>query len=141
MGSADDERALILPLYEEDIAFSKRKLTTGVVRVALTTASHAALVNEELAREDVQVDRVRIDKVVGEMPQTREEGNTTIIPVVEEVVVVERRLVLREEIRITRARSVTRHTETVLLRTQQATVERLQSDDAGHPSRNNPKPN
>ena len=141
MGSADDERALILPLYEEDIAFSKRKLTTGVVRVALTTASRAALVDEELAREDVQVDRVRIDKVVAEMPQTREEGNTTIIPVVEEIVVVERRLVLREEIRITRARSVTRHTETVLLRTQQATVERVQSDDGGHPSRNKPKPN
>jgi stress response protein YsnF len=59
------------------------------------------------------------------MPAIREEGETIVVPVVEEVLVVERRLVLKEEVRIRRVRSTERHQERVTLRRQEAAVNRL----------------
>ena len=50
------------------------------------------------------------------------EGDTTIIPVVEEVVVVERRLVLREEIRVRKRRVEQAERVRVTLRQERADV-------------------
>jgi stress response protein YsnF len=55
----------------------------------------------------------------------REEGDTIIIPIVEEVLTIERRLVLKEEVRIRRIRETERYQERVTLRKQQAVVNRL----------------
>lgn len=51
-----------------------------------------------------------------------------MIPVVEEAVVVERRLVLKEQVRLGRVRMTQRHRETVSLRTQQASVHSLPAE-------------
>jgi stress response protein YsnF len=61
------------------------------------------------------------------MPPIREEGDTTVMPVVEEVVVVERRLVLKEEIRIRRVRTTEHHRENVVVRTQDAVITRVEA--------------
>jgi stress response protein YsnF len=55
----------------------------------------------------------------------RETEDTIVIPVVEEIVVVERRLILKEEIHVRKTRRVERKSEQVTLRTQQAEVLRL----------------
>ena len=73
------------------------------------------------------------------MPPVREEGDTIVVPIVEEVLVVERRLFLKEEVSIRRVRSTERHQETVTVRHQEAVVTRLpvespatgQSPDSG----------
>ena len=67
------------------------------------------------------------------MPEVRQEGDTTIIPIVEEILVVERRLVLKEEVHIRRVRTTEHHKEAVMLRYQEAVVTRHPSDtsDAG----------
>ena len=57
-------------------------------------------------------------------PPISHEGDITIIPVVEEIVVVERRLVLKEEIRIRRVSTKEQHQETVVLREQEAVITR-----------------
>jgi stress response protein YsnF len=58
------------------------------------------------------------------MPSVRQEGDVTIIPVVEEILVVERRLVLKEEVHIRRIKTTERHQEQIKLRRQEATVSR-----------------
>ena len=40
------------------------------------------------------------------MPTIREEGDTIVIPIVEEMLVIERRLLLKEEVRVRRVRSM-----------------------------------
>ena len=55
----------------------------------------------------------------------RQEGDTTILPVVEETVVVERRLILTEEIHIRRLHVSERHQEAVILRKQEAVITRI----------------
>jgi hypothetical protein len=67
----------------------------------------------ELFREGYSIERVQIDRIVAEPPVQRQEGDTLILPVVEEVLVVEKRLMLREEIRITRRREQVEQVRTI----------------------------
>lgn len=115
----------VLQLHAEQVEIGRHRRETGHVTVSTVTRTHDHLVDELLASERVDVEHVAIDRMVDEMPAVREEGDTIIIPVVEEVVVVERRLMLRKEVRITRVRSVHHHHEVVQLRSQEAVVSRI----------------
>ena len=81
-------------------------------------------VDETLAHGCIKIERVPIGRTVDAVPPVREEGGTTILPIVGEVVVVERRLILKEKVRIRRVRSTEHHRETVLLRKQDAMITR-----------------
>jgi stress response protein YsnF len=59
-----------------------------------------------------------------EIPHVRLEGSVTVIPVVEEVVVVEKALMLVQEIRIHRASSSERAEIPVTVRSEEAVIER-----------------
>ena len=113
----------VLPLYAEQIVVVRRKLEQKV-QVSLCTVSREHPVDELLTHERVEIERVPIGREIDAVPADRQEGDTTIIPVVEEVVVVHRQLVLKEEIRMRRVRIMEHHRETVSLREQEATVER-----------------
>ena len=115
---------LSIPLHAEELMVTRQETVTGMVRVNLQTHTREQVIDENLASERVEIERVAIGCVVEIAPGIREEGDTTIIPVVEEVLITEKRLVLKEEIRMTRVRTTERHQETVRLRHQQATVER-----------------
>jgi len=66
----------------------------------------------ELAHEEVQVQRVAVNRILdeGESVAPRQEGDTLVIPVIEEEVVVLKRRVVREEIRVTKLRAVRQET-------------------------------
>jgi uncharacterized protein (TIGR02271 family) len=126
--ASDNSRETVIPLLAEEVAVGKRRIETGRVRIERITHAREQLVDEALARETVEIERVPIDRRVDAMPAVREEGDTTIIPIVEEVLVVERRLLLKEEVRIRRVRSTERHRESVTLRRQEAVVTRLPAE-------------
>lgn len=118
-------REIVVPLHEEQISISKRVVDTGGVQVIRKTVEREARIDEMLTREQVEIERIPVGKVVDQAPVTRQEGDTLIVPVVEEVLVIERRLVLKEEVRIRRISSAERHQETVTLRKQEAAVTQL----------------
>ncbi|MBV1795784.1 YsnF/AvaK domain-containing protein [Siccirubricoccus sp. G192] len=115
----------IIPLLEEHLRVGKRVRETGRLRVSVTTGTEARLVEETLRSRLVDIERVPIGRTVAEAPPVREEGDTLVIPVLEEVLVVERRLVLREEVRLRLRVEERQHAEPVTLRRQQAVIERL----------------
>ena len=125
---AEHARETVIPLFEERLAVTKQVVPTARVQVSRVTHSHEQLVDELLSREKVQVERVPIDQPVDAMPPVREEGDCLIIPVVEEMLKIERVLVLKEEVRIRRVQHTERHQERVTLRRQQAVVNRLPID-------------
>ncbi|MGI4744535.1 MAG: DUF2382 domain-containing protein [Janthinobacterium lividum] len=114
----------VLQLHAEQLKIGRRIRETGNVTVSTVTRTHDHLVDELLSNERVEIEHVAIDRMVDEVPAVREEGDTIIIPIVEEVVVVERRLMLKKEVRITRVRGVHHHQEVVQLRSQEAVVSR-----------------
>jgi uncharacterized protein (TIGR02271 family) len=126
--ASDDDK---LQLFAEELSVSKEMLETGRVRVSTHTHEREAFVDENLAHEHVEIDRIPVGRRVDAIPSVRQEGDTTIVPVVEEVLVVERHLVLKEEVHIKRVRTTERHQEKVTLRHQEAVVTRQSHDSSG----------
>lgn len=120
-----DDPPQTLFLAGETVTICKQRVETGRVRVSVRTESSEEIAQAELEGETVEVTHVPIDQIVEEAPPVRTEGDVTIFPIIEEVLVVEKRLNLREEIHV--RRHATRETvETpVTLRRQHAVVERI----------------
>ena len=115
---------LVLPLHVEDVVVSRRQAVTATVRVATVTHEVDRLVREEIIQQRAEIERVAIGRIVEVAPPIREEGDVTIIPVVEEVVVTQRKLLLKEEIHVRRVRTAEQHSETVVLRRQDVEITR-----------------
>ena len=124
---------LRIPLHVEEVSVSRREVEKANVQIALITGTREQLVDKELTHVRVEIERVPIGRTIEVVPSISQEGDTTIIPVVEEIVVVERRLVLKEEVRIRRVSTKEQHQETVVLRQQEALITREEADR--HPNR------
>ena len=113
-----------IPLARETLNVGRRRVETERVTVKTATDVEPVVIDEMLHEEHVAVQRTPVGRFVEEAPAPRYEGDALIIPVVEEVVVVERRLRLVEEVRIERQVGTRRHRETVPLRRQRVEVRR-----------------
>ena len=118
------------PLYAEDLTVSRRQIAGDMVQVRTVTRENESVVDETLNHKRVQIDRIPIGRQVDAVPPVRQEGDTTILSVVEETVVVERRLILKEEIHIRRLHVSERHQEAVILRKQEAVITRIEPNNA-----------
>ena len=114
-------------LAAEELSVAKATSETGRVRVSTHTHEREVLVDENLARETVEIETIPVGLRIHAVPEVRHEGDTTIIPVVEEILFLEKRLMLKEEIHIRRVRTTERFQEKVTLRHQEAVVSRIQS--------------
>lgn len=120
-----------IPVIQEEAVVRTREVEGGGVRVHKTVTEREEVVQQPTYREDVDVERIAIGRVVDIVPEVREEGDTLIIPVLEEILVVEKRLVLKEELRITRRRSQQTEEARVVLREEQVRVEQIDERQAG----------
>jgi stress response protein YsnF len=118
--------ASLLPL-EEQIAVVRQRIERDTVRVSTVTNTTEKHVAEEILHERVEVEHIAIGRPIDTVPPVREEGEVTIIPIVEEVLVIEKRLILKEEVHIRRIRVPDVHREVVTLRTQDVVVERTKA--------------
>ncbi|HEY2474885.1 MAG TPA: DUF2382 domain-containing protein [Candidatus Cybelea sp.] len=133
-GTRDDREqepdAETLRLYAEELDVGKRQVVTGRVQVSAVTREHEKLIDELLGRERVEIETVPIGKYIDAMPAIRNEGDTIVIPVVEETLAIQRQLRLKEEVRVRRVRDEERYREAVTLRNQEAVVTRLAPDES-----------
>ena len=121
----------LLQLFGEDAVVERETVETGRVRVATVTHTRDHLIDELLARTSVDVKRVPIGRVIDAIPPVKDDADLTIIPIVEETLVVERRLVLKEEVHIRRRKTTERYQETVQLRHQTAEVTHIPARQTG----------
>jgi stress response protein YsnF len=123
-GNPSSVEEQVIPVLAEQISVQRRCVETGRVMATITTQSREQIIQEDLVRDTVEVERVPVGRAVESIPPVREEGDTTIIPVVEEVLVIERRLILKEEVHLRRARIRQTHAATVVTRSQDVVVTR-----------------
>jgi uncharacterized protein (TIGR02271 family) len=114
----------VIPVVEETATIDKRQVVTGHMRVRTVTDAVEELAHASVQREGIEVTRIPIDRVVETAPEIRTDGDVTIVPVLEEVLVVEKRLVLKEELHIRRRVETETAEVPVTLRKQRAVVER-----------------
>ena len=121
----EEKDQLVVPIHAEELSVAKRRVITGQVKVGTVTRESEQLIEELLEHQHVEIERIAIGKQVDRAPEVREEGDTLIIPILEEIVVVERRLLLKEEVRVRRIREKQPYQERVVIRKQEAVIKRL----------------
>jgi uncharacterized protein (TIGR02271 family) len=131
--TAEATAETVIPLVEETLHLGKRLVETGRVRVSLTTEVVEEVLRETLRHRHAEVERRPVGRMVTEAPAVRQEGDMIIVPVVEEVLVVEKRLMLREEIHLRLVDSEEAVEHAASRRVQHAAVERVPAvpDDPG----------
>lgn len=128
VGAGVGERTVV-PVVQEEAHISRRTVEAGTVRVRKVVHTERVTIDEPAYVDRVEVRRVTLNTpVVGETPQVRQEGDTMIIPVIKEMVVIEKRLVVTEEVYITRQRVEVHMPQDVELRREEIIVERRDAE-------------
>ena len=99
-------------------------MQTDAVRVHTSVDAYEVVVEEVLNLGVLKIERFKVDQAVDVAPPMREDGATTIISLVEERLVVEKRLFVVEEIHVTRNTTQEHVAVPVTLRATRATIER-----------------
>ena len=127
MSPAPDD--LVVPLFEEHARIEKEPVATGRVRIQKLVDTIEEEARAVLEGERVEITRVAVDRVVDEAPPVRMEDGVMIVPVLEEVLFVEKRLVLKEELRIDRHATTETVAVPVTLRKERAVIDRVEGGD------------
>lgn len=121
----------VIPVAEEELRVHKRQRETATVRVAKRVREHETVVREPVRREEVDVRRVPVGRVLKGPVDVRREGSTTIIPIIEERLVVRVERVLVEEVHVTTHTVEAEQTVPITLRYEDVEVERISAEGAG----------
>ena len=129
-----DAGEIVIPVVAEELTVETQQVVRGSVRVNKRIESREEVVDAPSTRDEVVVERIAVNAFVeGDAPTVRDEDGVLIIPVIEEVTVSEKRLLIREEVRISRRRTTTNHPQTVVLRREVVDVERDEFDGTAAP--------
>jgi uncharacterized protein (TIGR02271 family) len=114
----------VVPIIAEELRVGKRVRRIGAVQVHKTVSQRVECVNVDLTTETAIVERIPVNVYVEEAPSITYEDDMIIVPVLEEVLVVEKKLLLKEKIKIRRQREHKQHTEHVTLRLEDVAIQR-----------------
>ena len=114
----------VVPVVEETALVYKERVVTDRVRLHKQVHEDEEVLDIPVQTESLEVERVPVGRWIDAPVEVRHEGDTTVYPVVEEVLVVEKRLRLVEEVRVTRRQETRRVQERVGLRREEVVVER-----------------
>ncbi len=128
LATLDDGGSVAIPVVEETVVVSRREVETGRVRVRVAPVTEDRIAHVDVGRTEVEVERVPVGREVDEYPQERLDGDTRVIPVVEERLVVTKVFFVVEEIRVRRRRVVERRDIPVTLTRDAVSIERLPSN-------------
>lgn len=129
---AQQEERLVIPVIQEEMNVGKRVVDTGKgVRVVKRVHEREEKVILPLIQENLKVEHVDIGMIVSpdNLPVARQEGDTYIVPVLEEVLVLEKKIILKKEVRITRTKKEVSKVEKIRLRKEELSVEHFNEND------------
>jgi stress response protein YsnF len=121
-----------IPVVEEKAKVTKEVVDVSKVRLLKTVENAIENVDVSTAEEHVEIKRVPKNVIVDTVPEgVRYEGDVMIIPVLKEVAVVEKKIMLVEEIHVSRHTTRAKKTVEVPVRKEKIEAERipLRKDD------------
>lgn len=121
---------VVVPVVSEELHADAVPVQTGGVRVTKHVKSYDEILEQELRKGRVEVKRVKTERVVDGPQPIQRLGNKLIIPVVAEVLHVQKRWVVTEEIHLTQIEERESVQQKVKVSHEEAEVERL--DEKGN---------
>jgi uncharacterized protein (TIGR02271 family) len=136
---SDVVKPAVIPVIQEQATAYKRVVETGRVRISKNVREYEELVDVPHSQEEVMVDRVSVNQFVESAPAVRTEGDVTIVPILEEQYVLEKRLFLVEELHIRKARKESHHPQKVKVLKEEVDVRRIPPSEASGQKRTEAK--
>ncbi len=133
-----EPKRVVIPVVQEMVEIEKHARRTGTVHVRRRVHEEVEEIDTPLVSEEIVVERVPVGRWIDAPVAERQEGDTTVIPVIEEVAVVVKRLRLVEEVRVTRRRTTHHVRDRVNVRRTEVEVER-QAEAPPPPDRHEPQ--
>lgn len=128
LSMAEDLEQPAIPIIEERLKIDRKVVETAKVRVSKTVHEDVEKYNIPYTEENITVERIpRNEFVDTPPPAVRYEGDVMIIPVLKEVAVVEKRIMLVEELRVTKHKIQKSETHEVSLRKERVEVNRTET--------------
>ena len=122
-----------LPLVEERLEVDARQVDLGEIRVHKTVEEVDEVWREPLTHEEVQVERIRVNRPVAAPEERRQEGEWLVIPIMEETIVIRKQLVVVEEIRIRKHRVTEQREGHETVRRERASIEDTRAQASSAP--------
>jgi len=122
----------IIPIIEETLRVDKRVIEQGGFRVVKSVSTEDVVIEEPTVHEAATVDRVAVNRLLApgeELPKSRRDGDTLIIPIFEEVIVTEKRMRITEELHIILSRTETVTPQSTTIRRESVRIEPLTSSN------------
>ena len=114
----------VVPVVEETALVRKERVVTETVRLRKRVHEAEEVLDVPVQTEAIEVERVPVGRWIEAPAVVRHEGDTTVYPVVEEVLVTEKRLRLVEEVRVTRRQTTHNARKQIGLRREEIVVDR-----------------
>ena len=131
LNSRTEDGSIIIPVIQEQIVIEKEVVETGKVRVSKTVSEETASLNIPLIQETYDVQRMPVKQVLDTPPGIRYEGETIVVPVMREILIVEKKYELIEEVRLTKKTTSIPHIQEITLLKEHVHVERTPIDSNG----------
>ncbi len=128
-----DSAPVVVPVLEEVAHVEKQVVETGRVVIRKHVHVDTQTVDVPSWEQQVQVQRIAVNRYVDEAPAVRYEGDVMILPVLREEVVVTKRLLLVEELHVHTQVLNTSTPQTVELRREEVHYERVKTPPAAPP--------
>lgn len=123
-----NENTSSLNVLEEQANIDKKVVESGKVFIHKKVHETDEEISVPISHEAVTIKKVPVNKYVDVAPSVRNEGNTTIIPVIKEVLVVEKKLLLVEEVHVIKDIIEENEQHTIPLRKEEIEVERYKRE-------------
>ena len=125
----ETNKSFSIPIIEEEVKVEKKVVEKGKVKIYKNVKEETESLNLPVINEEVQIERIPINKIVEKAPEAvRYEGETMIIPVLKEIAVIEKKILLVEEIRVTKTAIHSEQKEEVTLRREEINIERMENN-------------
>lgn len=124
MNEENSTVAVVIPIIEEVLTVNRRTIDKGGYRIVKEVSIREEWVDEPLISQTQHIERRPIGRLLPTLdaPASRQEGDTLIVSIVEEVLVTEKRLLLKEELHIKQVETVVRNPVKYSLRSADVVV-------------------
>lgn len=117
-----DPNTAVIPVIAEEVEVGRQVVDTSKITVHKKVSEEQVTIDVPLLHETYEVERIPVNRIVDTLPSIREEGNSTIIPVIREVVV--KRYEIVEEVHVIKKQSTATHSEKLTVRREEVQIDR-----------------
>jgi uncharacterized protein (TIGR02271 family) len=116
------DQDFVIPVLKEEVVVDKETVERGGVIIEKKTETEEISLDMPLLSEEIDIVRIPVNQYIDSYPETKNDGNELIVPVVKEVII--KKLLLVEEIHITKKQKAETRNQKVKIKKDKVIITR-----------------